>query len=55
MMLTTLFPIIEIQVCAGPAAAAARMAHVGLEEGAAGVTRWSRVPRRLRASCHLAM
>lgn len=43
-MLTDLFPIIELEVCACPAVAAARMARVGLEEGAVGVTGWSRVP-----------
>ena len=54
-MLTMLFPIIEIQVCACPAVGAARMAHAGLEGGAEGVTGWSRVLGRLRASCHLAV
>lgn len=55
MMLTTLFPIIEIQVCACPAVGVARMAHVRLEEGATGVTGWSKVPGRLRTRCHLAV
>lgn len=43
-MLTDLFPIIEVEVCACPAVAAVRMARVLFEEGTAGVTGWSRVP-----------